>query len=65
MTPAEFRRTYLGVKKGAANRLRQVLNSASDAPILPTDNLPDDFDWRDYGAVTEVKDQVSFGSLLI
>lgn len=52
LTPREFRRQYLGLK-----RLRLPAD-AHEAPILPTNDLPTDFDWRDKGAVTNVKDQV-------
>ncbi|CAL9749545.1 unnamed protein product [Musa acuminata subsp. burmannicoides] len=51
LTPAEFRRAYLGLRRPEAHK------STHEAPILPTDDLPTDFDWRDYGAVTGVKNQ--------
>ncbi|XP_062076853.1 probable cysteine protease RD19B [Humulus lupulus] len=57
LTPAEFRRTFLGLR----SHLR-LPSDANTAPILPTKDLPEDFDWRDRGAVTPVKNQGSCGS---
>ncbi|KAK9108935.1 hypothetical protein Sjap_016995 [Stephania japonica] len=56
LTPSEFRRQYLGLRKV------RLPADAHQAPILPTNELPTEFDWRDHGAVTGVKDQGSCGS---
>ncbi|CAN6906712.1 unnamed protein product [Brassica oleracea] len=58
LTHSEFRRKHLGVVKGAYT----FSQDADQARVLDTKNLPGDFDWRDRGAVTPVKNQGSCGS---
>ncbi|MED6221440.1 hypothetical protein PIB30_054652 [Stylosanthes scabra] len=56
LTPSEFRSQFLGLKP------LSLPADAHNAPILPTEDLPENFDWRDHGAVTNVKNQGTCGS---
>ncbi|KAI3734702.1 hypothetical protein L6452_14177 [Arctium lappa] len=59
LSEEEFETLFLGVKGGGIDRKNGELGTA---PPMEVKDLPDDFDWREKGAVTDVKMQGPCGA---
>ena len=57
LSEEEFERLYTGMRGGLG--MNREVAAGGEAPPLEVEGLPENFDWRKKGAVTEVKMQVN------